>query len=151
MQKKNVVHRTFFAIKSDWFHTRKLKYDLTKQHSFNFQCFWMTVQTKRQFVNYSFFFSIRIFFTDTDDSQNSREREGTIFYSTLPLSTAHEHWDIYLQLWMWDDYHVFLITMLVFIRVLLNEIYHLIELPFERLIDDAMFVCLLDELILGFC
>ena len=41
--------------------------------------------------------------------------------------------------------------MLVFIRVLLNEIYHLIELPFERLIDDAMFVCLLDELRLGFC
>ena len=48
---------------------------------------------------------------------------------------------------MWDDYHVFLIAMLV----LLNEIYHLIELPFEWLIDDAMFVCLLDELILGFC
>ena len=50
--KKNIVHRTFFAIKSDWFHTRKLKYDLTKQHSFNFQCFGMTIQTKRQFVNY---------------------------------------------------------------------------------------------------
>ena len=30
-------------------------------------------------------------------------------------------------------------------------VYHLIELPFESLIDDAMFVCLLDELILGFC
>ena len=28
--------------------------------------------------------------------------------------------------------------------------YHLIELPVEWLIDDAMFVCLLDELILGF-
>ena len=36
-------------------------------------------------------------------------------------------------------------------RLLLDEIYHLIELPFEWLIDDAMFVCLLDELILGFC
>ena len=32
-----------------------------------------------------------------------------------------------------------------------DEIYHFIELPFEWLIDDAMFVCLLDELILGFC
>ena len=40
---------------------------------------------------------------------------------------------------------------LVFTRLLLDEIYHLIELPFEWLIDDAMFVCLLDELILGFC
>ena len=43
-------------------------------------------------------FSIRVFFTVTDDSQNSRVREGTIFYSTLPLPPAHEHWDIYLQL-----------------------------------------------------
>ena len=41
--------------------------------------------------------------------------------------------------------------MLVFTRLLLDEIYHLIQLPFERLIDDAMFVCLLDELILGIC
>ena len=30
--------------------------------------------------------------------------------------------------------------------------YNLIELPFDRLIDDdARFTCLLDELILGFC
>ena len=98
-----------------------------------------------------FFFSFRVFFTDTDDSRDSREREGTIFYSTLPLPPAHEHWDTYLQLCMWDEYHVFLIAKLVFTRLLLDEIYHLIELPFEWLIDDAMFVCLLDELILGFC
>ena len=97
------------------------------------------------------FFSISIFFTDTDDSQDSRGREETIFYSTLPLPPAHEHSDIYLQLCMWDDYHIFLIATLVFTRLLLDEIYHLIELPFEWLIDDAMFVCLLDELILGFC
>ena len=77
--------------------------------------------------------------------------EGTIFYSTLPLPPAHEHWDIYLKLCMWGDYHVFLIATLVFTRLLLDEIYHLIELPFKWLIDDAMFVCLLDELILGFC
>ena len=95
----------------------------------------------------SLFFFIRVFFTDTYDSQDRRGREGTIFYSTLPLSPAHEHWDIYLQLCMWDDYHVFLIATLVFTRLLLDEFFHLIELP----IDDAMFVCLLDELILGFC
>ena len=97
------------------------------------------------------FFSIRVFFTDTDNSQDSRGREETIFYSTLPLQPAHEHWDIYLQLCMWDDCHVFLIATLVFTRLLLDEIYDLIELPFEWLIDDAIFVCLLDELILGFC
>ena len=38
----------------------------------------------------------------------------------------------------------------VFTRLLLDVIYHLVELPFEWLIDDAMFVCLLHELILGF-
>ena len=97
------------------------------------------------------FFFIRVFFTDTHDSRDSRGREGNIFYSTLPHPPAHEHYDIYLQLSIWDDYHVFLIATLVFARLLLDEIYHLIELPFEWLIDDAMFVCLLDELILGFC
>ena len=85
------------------------------------------------------------------DSQDSSGREAIIFFSILPLPAAHEHWDIYLQLCIWDDYHVFLMATLVFTRLLLDEIYHLIELPFEWLIDDAMFVCLLDELILGFC
>ena len=113
----------------------------------------MTIAVKKYAILVSLFafFSIRVFFTDTDDSQNSREREGTIFYSTLPLPPVHEHWDIYLQLCMWDDHHVFLIATLVFTRLLLDEIYHLIELLFEWLIDDAKFVCLLDELILRFC
>ena len=97
------------------------------------------------------FLFIRIFFTETGDSQDSRGRKGTIFYFNLPLPPAHEHWGIYLQFCMWDDYRVFLIATLVFTRLLLDEIYHLIELPFQWLIDDAMFVCLLDELILGFC
>ena len=97
------------------------------------------------------FFSIRVFFTDIDDSQDSRGREGAIFYSTLPLPLAHKHWDIYLQLCMWDEYHIFLITTLVFARLLLDEIYHLIGLPCEWLIDQTLFLCWLDELILGFC
>ena len=100
--------------------------------------------------NFFFFFSIRVFFTDTDDSQDNREKEGAIFDSTLPLPPAYEHWDIYLQLCMWHDYHVFLIATLVLTRLLVDEFFHLIELPFEWLIDDAMYVCLFDELILGF-
>ena len=83
--------------------------------------------------------------------QGKGGREGTIFYSTLPLPPAHKHWDIHLQLCMWDYCHLFLMATLVFTRLLLDEINHLIELPFEWLIDDAMFVCLLDELILGIC
>ena len=46
------------------------------------------------------FFLSGFSFTDTDDSHNGRGREGTIFYSTLPLPPAHKHSDIYLQLCM---------------------------------------------------
>ena len=53
-------------------------------------------------------------FTDTNDSQDSRGRGETIFYLTLPLPPAHEHWGIYLQLCTWDDYHIFLIATVVF-------------------------------------
>ena len=90
-------------------------------------------------------------FTDTDDSQDGRGREETIFYSTLPLPPAHihlgiylfysslllppvhKHLGIYLQLCMWDDYDIFFIAPLVFTRLLLDELYHLIELPFHWL------------------
>ena len=98
------------------------------------------------------FFLSGFSFTDTDDSQDTRGREETIFYSTLPLPPTHEHSNIYLQLCMWDEYHIFLIATLVFTRLLLDEI-----LPPYRitiwLIDDVKFVlvCLLDDLILGFC
>ena len=46
-------------------------------------------------------------FTDTDDSQDSRGREGTTFYSILPLPSTHKQSDIYLQLYMSDDYQIF--------------------------------------------
>ena len=39
---------------------------------------------------------------------------------------------------------------LVFTRLLVDEIYHLIELSFDWLTDDAMFICVLDDLSLGF-
>ena len=101
-------------------------------------------------ISWFFFLSIRVFFHRhwRFTGQQGKGGDHLFFHSTtLP---SHEHWDIYLQLCMWDDYHVFLIAALVFTRLLLDEIYHLIELPFDRLIDDAMFVFLLDELILGF-
>ena len=42
---------------------------------------------------------------------------------------------------MWEDYHIFLITPLVFARLLLDEIYHLIELPFDNWWCDVS-ICL---------
>ena len=79
-------------------------------------------------IFYSMFFILGFL---SHDSRDSRGREGTIFYSTLPLLHAHEHSDTFLQLCMWDDYQIFLIAALVFTRLLLDEFYHLIELPFE--------------------
>ena len=70
----------------------------------------MLVSTKLR----GLFFLSGLSFTDTDNSQDSRGREGAIFYSTLSLPPAHEHSDIYLQLWTWDGYHMFLIAALVF-------------------------------------
>ena len=78
-----------------------------------------------------FFFLSGFSFTDTGNWQDTREREGAIFYSTLPLPTAHAHSGIYLQLCVWNDYHVFLTPPVVFTRLLLDEIYHLIEWPFH--------------------
>ena len=74
-------------------------------------------------------------------------KEGTIFYSTLPLSTAHEHSDIYFELCMWHNYHIFSIALLTATR------WDLPPYPITIwLINDVMliFPCLLDDLILGF-
>ena len=101
-------------------------------------------------VGVGFFFSIRVFFHEHWHSQDSRGREGTIFYSTLPLPPAHEHSDIYLQLCMWDDYHIFNRTACIY------QAATRWDLPPYRitiwLIDDVMliFVCLLVDLI-RFC
>ena len=59
-------------------------------------------------------------FTYTGNSQNCWEREGTILYSSLPLPPAHEHSYIYLQLYMPDDYLVFLIGSHIITRLLLD-------------------------------
>ena len=105
-------------------------------------------------LNQKFSYVVQNYVTNlnTGDSQDGREREGTIFYSTLSLPPAHEHSEIYLQLRMWDDYRMFLIASLVFTRQLLDGIYHVIQLPFEWLMKNCyFFTCLLNGLILGFC
>ena len=53
-----------------------------------------------------------------DGLQDSSGREGTMFFSSLPLPPAQKHSEIYLQLCMWDDYDVFLISSLVTTRPL---------------------------------
>ena len=91
-------------------------------------------------------------FKDTDDSQDSKGREETIFYSTLPLQSTHEHSDIYFSTlhvkWPSHIWHHIL-------RIYQSAT--LWDLPPYRItiwvIDDVMlrFVCLLVDLIQGFC
>ena len=86
------------------------------------------------------FFLSRFSFTDTDESHDSRRREGTIFYSTLLLLPAHKHSDIYFAtLYMRWISRIFNRTDL-FTRLLLSEIYHLIELLFDWLIIWCWFL-----------
>ena len=81
-------------------------------------------------------------FTGMDNSQDSRGRERTIFYSPLPVSPpAHKHSEIYLQLYTWDDYDI----TLAFTRLLLGEIYHHLIKSLFWLIDDfCFFTCWFD-------
>ena len=71
------------------------------------------------------------FFTDTDDSQDNRGKGGDhlLFHTTSTRSQTFRH-----LFCAWDDYHIFLIAPPVFIRLLLDEIYHLFELLFDWLI-----------------
>ena len=95
------------------------------------------------------FFSGRVFFHRHWKLTGQQLKGVDHLYSTLPLPPVHGHSDTYLQLCMWDDYHIFLITPLVFNRLLLDEIYHLIGL----LLSDVMLIsdCLLEDLIVRFC
>ena len=95
---------------------------------------------------YIYFFSIKIFFHGHWQLTGQQGKGGPIFYSTLPLPSAHEHSDIYLQLCTWGGYHIFFIAMLVLTRLLLDEIYHLIELLFDwlNMWYWFLFTCLLN-------
>ena len=115
----------------------------------NISCLWYSVENSGHTVAeiVPIFFLSGFSLTDTHNSHDSRGRKGSIFYSTLPLLLALENSDIYLQLRTWDGYHIFLIATLVFTRLLLDEIYHLIELLFNWLMMWYwfLFTCLLNS------
>ena len=78
---------------------------------------------------YSSFFC-QVFFHGHWQLIGQRGKEGNIFDSTLPLLLTNEHSDIYFQLCTWVHYHILLIALLVFTRLLLEEIYHLVNYRF---------------------
>ena len=76
---------------------------------------WVAIPlSKKKF--YFFFYQDFLSQILTTHRTAGEEGRGTIPYSTLPLPPAHEHSDIYLQLYMCDDYHIFLIAPLVLTR-----------------------------------
>ena len=101
----------------------------------------------------SVFFLSGFSFTDTDDSQDSRGREETIFYSTLPLPpSAYEHLDIYFA-----TLHVRWLSYISNHTACIYQAAPRWDLPPYRvtiwMIDDVLliFVCLLVDLVQGFC
>ena len=112
-------------------------------------CLWSCWQTQ---LKPKFFFLSGFSFTDTDDSQDSRGREGTIFDSTLPLKTAHKHSDIYFA-----TLHVRWLSHISNRTAYIYQAATRWDLPpywsTVWLIDDVMliFVCLLVDLVQGFC
>ena len=107
-----------------------------KKEKERFSKIYMTIT----FIFQSIFILWGFSFTDTDNSQDSSGREGIIFYSTLPLPPAHEHSDIYLQLCMWDDYHIFNRTACIY------QAATRWDLPPYRIT-----IWLIDDVILSFC
>ena len=98
-----------------------------------------------------FFFYQSFLLTDTNDSEDRKGGDHLLFHSTTSTSSrTFRHLFATLHV-RWLSRIFNRIVTLVFTRLLLAGIYHLIELPFDWLIDDAMFVCLLDDLILDFC
>ena len=100
------------------------------------------------YLFYLFFFSIRVLYHRHWQSTGQQGNWGDHLLLHSTTSNRSQTFKHLFAICIWDDYHVFLITTFVFTRLLLKEIYHLIELPFDWLIDGTMFVCLLDDLIL---
>ena len=124
---------------------RALYYDKVNFNSFSFI---FCLPHVRKII----FFSIRLFFHGywLFTGQQGKGQGHLLFHCTT--STTSKSFIFYLQLCMWDDYHLSLITSLVFTR-LLRTFRHLFAFFHARWlwhIDDVMllFVCLLDDLIL---
>ena len=59
------------------------------------------------------FFFYQGFLSRTLTTHRTAEEEKGPSYSTLPLPPAQEHSDIYLQLCVWDDYHMLMLVIYI--------------------------------------
>ena len=97
-----------------------------------------------------FFFSIRVFFHGHWQLTGQQGKGGDHLiplYHFYPLTNIQT----FICNFACEMNITFFKRNAFFTRLLHDEIYHLLELPFDWLIEDAVFVCLLDDLVLGFC
>ena len=105
---------------------------------------WIASMMKTYLSWIFFFFSIIFFFfffffRHWWFTGQQGKRRGH-FYFSLSHSTVHGHSDLYLQLCMWDNCHIFSVALLLSTKLLLNEIYHLIDSPFDWLVMECYFL-----------
>ena len=96
------------------------------------------------------FFSIRLFFSQTLTIYRTAGEEKIDYFLFHCTTSSRSQTFRYLFATLrvrWQS-HIFNSNACIYQTA--NEIYHLIELPFDWLIDNAMFVGLLDELFAGF-
>ena len=127
-----------------------------RKHFYGFYGKKLKVTFLHLFLFFFFFFFYQVFFHRHWQLTGQQGKGGDLIlfhsatsthFHSLSLST-HEHSDIYLKHCMWDDCHVILISMLVFTRLLLDEIF--ITLLNYHLIDWLMMQCLFLYLVIWF-
>ena len=103
-----------------------------------YQCLKKIEFKKAENMVETYFCFIRVFFHRHWVFTGQQKKGGNHLYSSLPIPPVQGHPDIYLQFFMWDDYHVF--TSLVIIILLLDEVYHLGELPFKSFMTGTVII-----------
>ena len=106
----------------------------------SFYTLWKYQKTSVSLIVFTFSFSIRVFFRRhwRFTGQQGKGGDHLLFHST---TSTHPRtlWYLFATLRARRLLRILQIATLVFIRLLLDdEIYHLIELPFDWQIDDAM-------------
>ena len=99
----------------------------------NFTMYILTILACSLKLRTTIFFSVRVFFHGHWRLTGQQGARGDNLLFDSITSTCSGTFSIYLQLCMWDDCHIYLIAPLVFARLPLHGIYHLIEIPFDWL------------------
>ena len=124
------------------FHFQNIWFEIPTVIFIIFWDFLMLFYTCLMFI-LMFYFSFKVFFYRhwQFTGQQGKGGDHLLFHSTT--STQSKHWDIYLKLCMWDEYHAFLIATLVFRFTILTN-YYLIDWLIDWLMMQHLFAYLIN-------